>query len=219
MNHIKEKLSPKGRVEIFTTKGAPKLVLGNMVCAPNGLPPHYDSVEIDFSDVKVIDTQDIMNIVVNSGKDTLIRALANGSFDIITRMAIGDRGALPSDGSIPKTPVGTATKLFNEVRREDIDAVVLNIGTANAHEVKFIKTFSSATIPLTAYSNQAAPVVNEIGLITANPAETPFPRVPVTAPSAHPADEVLFSIRTFKSVPFEAANEIAITIRYTIFID
>jgi hypothetical protein len=47
----------------------------------------------------------------------------------------------------------------------------------------------------------------------------PLPRPPVAAPNTPDADESMFSIRTFKSVPFEAANEIAVTIRYTIYIE
>ena len=219
MQNVNEKLSPKGRVEIFTTKGSPKLIYGEPVPTAKGLPPHYKSVEIDLSGVEVMSKEDIMNIVVNTGKDTVIRALASGAFEIVARMAIGDRGALPSDSTIPKTPAATMAALYHEVRREDVDAVVIDVGTANKHEVKLIKTFSSVLVPITSDSNQASPVVNEVGLITANPVQGPLPRNAVSAPDVAPDDEKLFSIRTFKSVPFDAANEIAITIRYTIFID
>lgn len=218
MRKIDGKLSPKGRVEVFTTRGAPRLVYGERVRTRKGLPPHYLSVDIDTSNVELLSKEDIMNIVVNTGKDTVIRALASGAVDVIARMAMGDRGALPSDSTVPKTPVASSTSLYHEVRREDVDAVVVDVGS-DKHEVKFIKTFSSVGIPLTAYSNQASPVVNEIALITADPEALPFPRNPVNAPGAAPSDEKMFSIRTFKSVPFDAANEIAITIRYTIFID
>ena len=74
--------------------------------------------------------------------------------------------------------------------------------------------------PITAFSNQANPIVNEVGLVMADLfGGNPLPRAPVAAPDPPDADEEVFSIRTFKSVPFEAANEIAITIRYTIFIE
>jgi hypothetical protein len=219
MHKIDGKLSPKGRVEIFTTKGVPSLVFGERVSTRKDLPPHYLSVDIDMSSVELISKEDVMNIVVNAGKDTVIRALASGASDVVARMAIGDRGTLPSDSTVPKTPVVTSSSLYHEIRREDVDAVVVDVGSENKHEVKFIKTFSSVDIPITAYSNQASPVVNEIALITVDPEAQSFPRSPVNAPAAAPSDEKMFSIRTFKSVPFDAANEIAITIRYTIFID
>jgi len=105
------------------------------------------------------------------------------------------------------------------VYRADIDAVVLNVGTPTVHEALFVKTFSAVDVPITSFSNQAVPVINEVGLITADLISLPLPRPPVAAPAAPPADEKLFSIRTFKSVPFESANQIAVTIRYTVFVE
>jgi hypothetical protein len=134
-------------------------------------------------------------------------------------MAVGDRGTIPQDSTVPKVPVDTQTTLYNEVYRADVDAVVLNVGTPTTHEVKFIKSFSSLIIPITAFSNQAAPVVSEVALITVDTGVTPLPRAPVAYPTLPDADEKMFSIRTFKSVPFEAANEISVTIRYTIYIE
>jgi hypothetical protein len=133
---------------------------------------------------------------------------------------MGDRGTIPSDPTVPKVPVATMSALYNEVYRADAEAVVLDVGTPTVHEVKFVKTFSAVAIPITSFSNQAKPVINEVGLIMINPAlPPPLPRPDVAAPDDPPADEVLFAIRTFKSVPFEASNDISVTIRYTIFIE
>jgi hypothetical protein len=213
-------LCPKGRVELFVTQGKPKLRLFSLLASAPGFPKVHSHHELDFSAVRLLDSYDNMNIIVNQGKDKVIQSLTTGFINVVARMAIGDRGTLPSDQTVPKVAVPTQTALFNEVYRGDMDATIVNIGTPTAHEVKFVKTFSSTLIPLTAYSNQASPVVNEAGLIVVDLLSgQPLPRTPVSAPAAPNADERLFSLRTFKSVPFEAANDISITIRYTIFIE
>jgi len=221
MKYISELLKPRGLVEVFATVGAPKLV--NLVgYQPNKMGiPKYLGGDLDFSSCKVvIGHQKSENIILDVGKDKVIESLTTGFINTIARMAIGDRGALPSDPATPKVPTSDLPGLYNEVYRDDVDAVILDIGTPEKHEVKFIKTFSAADIPLTSFSNQATPIINEVSLITADLlVGNPLPRLPVSAPNVPDADEEFFSLRTFKSVPFEAANEISITIRYTIFID
>ena len=74
-------------------------------------------------------------------------------------------------------------------------------------------------IPLSAYSDQTNPVVSEIGLIMIDQITgAPLPRPDVASPNLPDSDEALFAMRTYKTVPFEAANETAVTVRYTIFI-
>lgn len=215
---MQDTIKPKGKVEIFITQGKPKLILGKAINLKNRV---FDSCFIDFTGTKMLDQKTVYNIIVNQSKDAIVSALAQGTLDPIGRMAIGDKGTIPSDSTVPKVPLATMTALFNEVYRQDIDATVLNVGTETVHEVKFVTTFSAVDVPIASFSNQAQPVVNEVALITFD--ETagggPLPRSPVAAPSVPPADEKVFSIRTFKSVPFEAANEIAVTIRYSIFIE
>jgi len=215
---LRDSLSPKGMVELFVSKGSPSLVLGDKIASRR--PNLYNSAEIDFSGCRLLEKETLHNIIVNTGKDKVIAAIEGGLMDYVARMAIGDRGTIPSDVTVPKVPTDTMTSLYNEVFRDDVDAVVLNIGTPTVHEVKFIKTFSATGIPITAFSNQALPIVNEVALITIDEGTGgPLPRASVTAPATPSADERMFSIRTFKSVPFEAANDIAITIRYTIYIE
>lgn len=87
-----------------------------------------------------------------------------------------------------------------------------------ANECRFVTTFNAVDVALSAYSNPSQPRVNEVGLVFIDPtAPSGIVRATVTAPAAPPVDEVLASIRAFKSVPFEIANDVSITIRYTIF--
>ena len=87
-----------------------------------------------------------------------------------------------------------------------------------ANECRFSATFNAVDVALTAFANPSQPRINEVGLVFIDPtAPAGIPRSPVTAPTTPPTDEVLLSHRTFKSVPFEVANDTSITIRYTIF--
>jgi hypothetical protein len=221
-NIIREPLSPKGLMEMFVTKGRPNLILKDPV--PNNYNlPTYRSHVLDFSACVLQDTLKIENIIVNVGKDAVIQSLTSGFVKTLARMAVGDNGTIPSDPTVPKTPVPTMTEIYNEVTRADADAIIVSIGTPTIHEVKLIKTFSAADVPITAFFNQAKPVLNEVGLIMIDLAAAPLPRAQTFAPytdTNHPLDdEALFAIRTHKSVPFEKATDISVTIRYTIYIE
>jgi hypothetical protein len=235
---------------------------------------------------------DVKNLVLFQGNAEIIRTLSNVSPTtkprVITRMCVGDQGTIPSDSTVPKVPVKTATSLYHEIYRKDIDsriqtlysptgfvytgnntvstnvisglssvvgivvgmtiagtgipigAVVTEIissssvkisavatssntginitfaGTIN--ECQFSATFNATDVPLAAFANPSQPRINEVGLVIVDPtAMGGLVRSPVAAPNAVDSDEVLMTIRTFKSVPFEIANDISITIRYTIF--
>lgn len=89
-------------------------------------------------------------------------------------------------------------------------------GTTN--QCQFNATFNAVDVPLTAFSNPSNPLINEIGLVIIDPtAAGGITRSPVAAPNAPDSDEVVMSIRTFSSVPFQAANDISINVRYTLF--
>jgi len=264
----------------------------------NGLPKDPANlleglVEIwSFKKGVLFDYQRLKNIVLFQGQAEIIRTLSVISPStkprVITRMAIGDQGTVPSDPTVPKVPVKTMTGLFHEVSRRDIDsrtptlytplgfsysgnttinsnlltgmsstvgvtvgmvvtgtgipigAVVAQVvnattvkisvnatssnsgasitfsGTVN--ECQFVTTFNAVDVPTTSFSNPSQPRVNEVGLVIIDPtAGGGLVRVAVDAPALPQSDEVLLSIRCFKSVPFEAANDISITIRYTLF--
>ena len=215
----KDGFGPHGRVEIFATRGRPEIKAEGLLSAQGGVKV-YSTCDLDFSKCDILQVEDVKNVIVNAGKDRLISGIATGAIHVICRMAIGDRGAMPTDPTVWKTVDATMTGLYNEVYRADTELVVLGIGTADKHEVKFIKTFSAVDVPLTAFSNPGAPVINEVGLITADlTTGSPLPRLPVSSPNAPDADEALFAVRTYKSVPFEAANDISVTVRYTIYVE
>ena len=220
MKSISENFQLRGLVEVFTSRGKPRMKdLGGHM--PNKFDlPVCRLGTLDFSGCALLDYQKLENVILYTGKDKVIESLTTGFINTIARMAIGDRGTIPSDQTVPKVPTADLEGLYNEVYRADVDSIILDIGSDDGtHEVKFIKTFSAVEIPLTSYSNQASPIINEVSLVTADLlAGNPLPRPPIAAPNLPDADEAFFSLRTFKSVPFEAANEISITIRYTIFI-
>lgn len=220
MNSMRDKFKVRGRVEITVSRGTPQITPGKLLFI-NKLSnkPIYDSIGIHVDPSKLISHETLENIVVNKGKDIVIEGLTTGNIDLIARMAIGDRGTIPSDSTVPKVPTSNLDVLYNEVYRADVDFFSLNTGGL-VHEVEFVRTFSALDISITAFSNQANPVVNEVGLITADVITgVALPRPAVESPASPDADEQLFALRTFKSVPFESANEISVTIRYTIFIE
>lgn len=158
------------------------------------------------------------NIILNQGKAEVIKGLTSGTNRVLARMAIGDRGALPSDTTVPKTPEASRTGLYAEVYRQDVE--VTSITTEDdTNQVLLVSTFRAVDIPITAYSDQTNPVINEVGPVIVDLiGGDPLPRTPVASPNAPDSDEALFAMRTFKTVPFDAANETAVTVRYTIFI-
>lgn len=234
----------------------------------------------------------LKNIILYQGQAEILRAISITSPAttprVITRMAIGDQGTVPADPTVPKVPVKTATGLFHEVYRKDVQskvatfyspsgfsytgnttigsnlltamsstigvtvgmtvtgtgiplgAVVTSIPTPTSiaisvnatssnssttinfagtvNECQFIATFAASDVALSAFSNPSQPRVNEVGLVIIDPtASGGLVRSAVTAPATPDADEVVLSLRTFKSVPFEIANDVSITIRYTIY--
>ena len=239
----------------------------------------------------LFDYQRVKNIVLFQGNAEIIRTLSSSSPTkprIVTRMCVGDQGTIPSDSTVPKVPIKTASILYHEIYRKDIDlntpilyspigftyvgntaiglniisglssivgivlgmtvsgtgippgAVVAEIISATSikisdvatssntginitfagvvNECQFSTTFDAVDVPLTSFANPSQPRINEVGLVIIDPtAAGGLVRAPIASPSAPDADEVLMTIRTFKSVPFEIANDISITIRYTIF--
>lgn len=158
------------------------------------------------------------NIVLNQGKKEIIEGLSTGTVKLLSRMSIGDRGALPSDRTRPKIPEASRTGLYAEIYRKDIE-VLSTTTEGSTNEMLMVATFRAADVPITSYSDQNDPSVNEVGIIMADVITgAPLPRSSVFAPQVPPEDEVMVAMRTFKTVPFEAAQETAITIRYTLLL-
>ena len=166
--------------------------------------------------------EDQKNIILYQGKAEVIRTLSVISPStkprIITRMAVGDQGTIPSDSTVPKVPVASQTSLYHEVFRTDMSSATLTT-SGSTNQCQFVTTFDATTVPITAFSNPSQPRLNEVGLVIIDPtALAGISRSPVISPASPPVDEVLFSLRTFKSVPFDAADGVTVTVRYTISI-
>ena len=158
------------------------------------------------------------NISLNLGKAETIMSLTTGANRVIGRMAIGARGTLPSDPTVPKTPEASKTELYSEVYRQDVEMTSVTT-QEDENKVLFVTTFRAVDIPLSAYPDQTNPVINEVGLVMIDLITgVPLPRTSIASPESPDEDEALFAMRTFKSVPFDAANETSVTVRYTIFI-
>jgi hypothetical protein len=224
-----ESFKIRGIVEVFCTKGKPEIKpQGNRTLLPKNHPlynhyqetPHYDQKCLILpKEGTLIDHFVKENIILFAGKNRIIDSLDTGFMRLIGRMAIGDRGTIPSDSTSPKAPTADMTMLYNEVHRTDIQLITKTMG-AGVHDIQFVNTFSALDVPLASMSDQTNPKINEVALIMVDGISgDPLPRGPVSAPNLNAADEELFSIRTFKSVPFDQAQEIAITIRYTISVE
>lgn len=171
---------------------------------------------------KILSYQKLKNIILYQGNAEVIKTLATVSPSteprIVNRMAIGDEGTIPADSTVPKVPTKSLSGLYHEIYRKDVDTRTITT-TGSTNECKFVATFDAADVPLTAFTNPSQPRVNEVGLVIINPAAAGgLVRAPIIAPTSPDADEVVMSIRTFKSIPFEVANDVTITIRYTLFL-
>lgn len=178
---------------------------------------------------ELFDYQDIHNIILYQGNAEIIRTISTVSPTtaprIINRMCIGDQGTIPADTTVPKVPTKDLPQListpglYHEVYRKDVDSRLLTLSGAT-NECRFVTTFSAVDVALSAFSNPSQPRVNEVGLVVVDPvAVGGLVRPAVTAPDPAPSDEVVLSIRTFKSIPFEVANDVSVTIRYTIYME
>ena len=193
------------------------------------IPAHSDLVGLRgrveilvFQGDRLIDQQELRNIILTQGHREVLKSITSAlplSPRIINRMSVGDQGTIPADSTVAKVPTKDMTGLYHEVFRKDCEnRVVVMDSTKN--ECMFIATFAASEIPLTAYSNPSQPRVNEVGLVLIDPSSTSgLDRDSVASPDLPEEDEVLFSIRCFKSIPFEAENDVSITIRYTIYME
>lgn len=187
-----------------------------------GLRGRVEIVAIARKTGEVIYNEKLDNIILYQGNAEVIKTLFTTSPAtkprLITRMAIGDQGTIPADPQVAKVPTKDLTDLYHEIYRKDVDSSIQTISGAT-NECKCISTFNAVDIPISAYSNPSQPRVNEVGLVVIDPtAPAGLIRSAVIAPAVNNSDEILFSIRCFKSIPFEIANDVSITIRYTVFL-
>lgn len=149
-----------------------------------------------------------------SGSDILTGL--SSTTGITTGMIVTGTG-IPS-GTVVADPTlsPTSIRISAPATSSNTGITITFAGTVN--ECLFVATFDATDVPLSAFANPSQPRLNEVGLVIIDPtAAGGLVRTPVVAPAAPEADEVVLSVRTFKSVPFEAANDITVTIRYTLF--
>ena len=168
--------------------------------------------------------------------DRVITINPGSTFPIVASLTIGNPVATTISTSGLATgmsvsgvgiPAGTVIANVNSGTQFTLSQAAVSPGGSQtltisgaANEAKFIATFNATDVALTAFSNPSQPRINEVGLVIIDPtAPSGITRTPVTAPTTPPSDEVLMSIRAFKSVPFEIANDVSVTIRYTIFME
>lgn len=163
---------------------------------------------------------DSKNFIVDAGitgvRDILIGTNGGGFSGSIFRMAIGDGGVPPAELFNPKLPDATwpaRTGLFHEVLRQDIAV----FETPTDFSMRFVASFNSVDVDPSSYS-LAARVINEAsvilgdGILTVGGDKIQINKTPPDTPDA---DEVMLSMRTFKSVSFDVAEDVTVTITWT----
>lgn len=161
----------------------------------------------------------IVDVGITGVRNILIGAAGGGFTGSIFRMAVGDGGTPPAELFNPKLPDATwpaRTGLFHEVIRQDISVFT----TPTAASMRFVGSFNSIDVDPTSFS-LAAKVINEAslilgdGVLTVGGDKTQINKVPADTADA---DEVMLSQRTFKSASFDPAEDVTITITWTITI-
>jgi hypothetical protein len=134
-------------------------------------------------------------------------------------MAIGDNGVPAGELFNPKLPDATwpaRTELFHEVIRQDITV----FSTPTSSSMRFVGSFNSIDVDLTSYSlsdkvvNEASLIIGD-GVVTIGGDKKQINKVP---PDTVDADELMMSTRTFKSVSFDPAEDVTLTLTWTITI-
>lgn len=152
------------------------------------------------------------------GNTTVSSNILNGlssTAGIVIGMVVTGTG-IPIGAVITEIITSSSVKISDAATSSNSSINLSFSGTVN--ECQFSTTFDSVDVPITSFANPSQPRINEVGLVIIDPtASGGLARPPVASPALVESDEVLMTIRTFKSVPFEVANDVSITIRYTIF--
>ena len=168
---------------------------------------------------------DSKNFIVEGGltalRDILIGPNGGGFTGSIFRMAVGDGGTPPGQLFDPYLPDATwpaKTELFHEMLRQDISTFT----TPAYNSMRFVGSFNSPDLVVSSYSS-ADRVVNEACLIAGDGVLTAGgDQVQVHSTQPPPPknvadlDEVMVSMRTFKSASFDILENVTITITWTL---
>jgi hypothetical protein len=159
----------------------------------------------------------ILNLGLSGVRDLIIGPAGGGVYGAIFRMAIGDGGVPPGEYFNPKQPDSTwptRTGLFHEVLRQDVSV----FSKPTDYSARFIANFSSVIVDPTSYSlvdhviNEAALILGD-GVLTVGGDPKQINKVP---PDTADPDEKAFSMRTFRSTPFDPGEPVTLTLTWTI---
>lgn len=161
---------------------------------------------------------DEKNYIVDQGltaiKDLILGGTGGGGISgSIFRMAIGDGGSTVGSLYTPKLPDATwatRTELYEEVIRTDIAAFT----SPDAVSARFVANFNSTGVADTSFTLPDK-VINEAALIIGD-GILGGADIQVKQGDTPDSDEQLFSTRTFKSAPFDPAEDVTISITWTI---
>jgi len=175
-------------------------------------------IKLEFFDKvgQLINVIEDKNFIVDLGHELVVDILTGTVSSKIFRMAIGDNGTLTGQPFVPKTPDATwpsLTGLFHELIRQNIDTT----SQPTTKSMKFLASFSSADIDLSSFTS-TPPSINEAGLVVSSGSETGKQQINKTFPDSLDPSEKLFSLRTFKSQPFDPADTLTLSITWTIFV-
>jgi len=162
---------------------------------------------------------DDKNFIVDGGltaiRDALVGTNGGGFTGSIFRMAVGDGGVPAGELFNPKQPDATwdaRTTLFHEMIRQDIAV----FETPTSTSMRFVGSFNSQDITTSSYS-LSDHVVNEAALIIGDGVlTTGGDKKRVQDGDTVDADEIMLSMRTFKSASFDNAEDITIQISWTL---
>lgn len=164
---------------------------------------------------------DSKNFIVDAGltaiRDLIIGVNGGGIAGSIFRMGVGDGGVPPGELFNPKLPDGTwpaRTALYHEIIRQDIAV----FSTPTDFSMRFVGSFNSTDINAGSYS-LADRVINEAGLIIGDGVLTiGGDQKQINDGDTADLDEQFVSMRTFKSLSFDFAENVTATITWTITI-
>ena len=164
---------------------------------------------------------DSPNFIVDAGleavADLLIGSNGGGFEGSIFRMAVGDGGCPPGQLFDPYLPDATwpaRTTLFYEMLRQDVSTFL----TPTSTSMRFVGSFNSIDLDPSSYSltdevvNEACLIAGD-GILIVGGDKKQVHKVP---PDTIDPDEVMVSMRTFKSASFSIAEDVTITITWTL---
>jgi len=187
---LKDKTFPRGRLKVDVFEDITKHLDDIKAGRLASIKPDYTA----FCDP---------NVVLDQGREQFLKLIGNLSSDHATKMAVGDGGATIADPFTPIPPSETDTGLTNKIVSQDISSIqVLTSGTPEQWLIEYVELFVAAdyfgmSLPWID-SNQK--VLNEAAIVTASA-------------------ELACTLKTFASIPWDPATNIAARFTWDIYIN